>query len=149
MADDLDEILAAFERHERSQQARLVAFFIEKGRPDLAEDYMAKLRDIELGIDGARGTWHALSPAQRRTLESLGDGRSLCRASGSRTQYDAIANDRTADLDSDFGICRLPTARNLASRELIVVAGGATDPERRFVITERGLFIIEHGPAQP
>lgn len=144
-----DETFLAMERRSQVQRDILRKMLADSGHHDVLAWFDAKMRDIDLGIDGARATWGALSQAQRRVLESMGDGRALRRASASRTRYDAINADRKIDLDSDFNICGLPTARNLSARELIVVAGGALDPEAKFVITERGQFVLEHGPAHP
>lgn len=89
-------------------------------RPPVTEE------DIMQRIDDARGTWAALSQAQRRVLSYMGEGY--------RSDFSALGV-----------ICGLRTARSLCARELIAVDGGAFDPESRFVTTERGRFVLAHG----
>ena len=108
--------------------------------PEALARHDARLRDLDLGITGARGTWHALSAAQRRVLELMMDGRTLVRAPASRTRYGMIGMPHAIR-----DVCGLPTVRNLAARELLAWDGGAFDPEARAVLTERGRFVFRHG----
>jgi hypothetical protein len=121
MSESLD--LMAYERRRRESLARVLDILHEADRPDLAGELEAKLRDVASGVERARNIWHSISPAQRRALEALGEGRA-----------------------SDF---RLATARNLCARDLIACAGGAFDPESKFVITEHGRFVLTHGRPRP
>ena len=41
--------------------------------------------------------------------------------------------------------CRLSTARALCAHGLLAPDGGAPDPEAKFVITERGVFVLRFG----
>lgn len=99
-----------------------------------------KMRDIRLGVDGAQGTWHSISPAQRRALVAASQAKALVRESGSRHWFGSVGEPHAV-----ARVCSLPTARNLIARELLAVDGGAFDPERRLVITERGRFVVKHG----
>lgn len=136
-----EEVLQAIDRDEMATRARVRAILVGEGRADAADELDAKYRDINLGTYGARVTWNALSLAQRRTLILTEEGGGLERMDNS-SRY-ACANERR------FPVCSLPTARNLSARELITVDGGALDPEARFIITERGRFVLKHGPQDP
>src|SRR5689334_10700805 len=110
---------------------------------EMEDDILARLdaqseRQTELGIDGARGCWHALSDAQRRVLTLLGDGRWLAYAPASRTRFDALGEPHGLS-----NVCGAPTLRNLMARELVVWAS-----PRKAVITERGRFVLKHGPSE-
>ncbi len=104
------------------------------------------MRDHDLGLTGARSSWHSISPAQRRVLEALEPGRELVRLRCPRSGYGAVAT-RSA-LDSIKRICRLSTVRNLASRSLLDWDGGALDPEARAVLSDQGRFVLAHGKVE-
>lgn len=136
---DEEDILQEIERQSRATQRRVKDLLISEGRSDLADDLEHRFRDIDLGIAGAKTTWKALSKAQRETLECMGKGDGTLTRCGQKSKY--------YYRDKGFCpmICGLPTARNLCARELIVCDGTAFDPELRFVLTERGRFVLKHG----
>lgn len=136
-----------FERESRRRHERLRQTILAEGRPDLVAALDDRMRKIALGLDGAGRTWQALSAAQRRVLTVMATGRKLIRRDGSRTRYRASGD--PGDDEAIGDICGLPTVRNLCARELCHVDGGALDPERVFVLTERGAFVAKHGPLQP
>lgn len=142
MADD--EILQRIERESRERHEGVRQLLFSEGRPDLVADLDAQMRRIALGLDGAGRTWQALSEPQRRVLRIMATGRKLVRCSWSRTRYGAVG-----EPDAISVVCGLPTVRNLSARELIHVDGGVLDPEKAFVLTERGAFVVKHGPGQP
>jgi hypothetical protein len=135
-----DEILQRIERdsHERLERTR--ALLIEQGRPDLAEELDRRIRDIRMGLDGARNCWHSISSRQRYVLGMMARGYSIQRAIRKPTLYDAHGRARVV-----LSVCRIKTMRALCAHELAHVDGGATDPEAKFVITERGRFVYRHG----
>lgn len=132
---EFDALRWAEEQSERNAR-RVKALLWEQGRPDLATELDAKLRDIRLGIDGARSTWHSISDAQRRVLTILGTGRHLIRGTG-KARYDATGTPYTV-----VNVCRLATARALCAHDLLAPDGGAFDPEGKFVLTERARFVL-------
>lgn len=124
------------ERHEGVRQ-----LLYEKGRPDLVADLDAKMRLIANGVDGAQRTWHSISDAQRRALtHAAAVGGRLVR-SDLRPRYIGVPL-----LPIPEKPIRVKTVRNLCARELLAWDGGAFDPEKAAVITERGLFVLKHGP---
>lgn len=137
---DTERILHEIERQERERSARFRQFMIDEGHADRLPEFDRKMRDIVTGVDGARRTWEALTEPQRRVMREL-DGRLyLIRCPASRTRYEAHGEPHaTGDL------CGLPTVRNLIARELLACDGGALDPERKLVMTERGAFVLRHG----
>jgi len=137
-----ERILAALDAEFDRKTESVRQMLRDAGRHDLVEELDARLRSVRLGINGAQGTWHALSAVQRRTLVAMGEGRHLVRRQPPAARYDAVGsrNDAIANL------CRVATVRNLASRELVSWEGGAFDPEAKAVLTERGRFVLKHGP---
>ena len=131
-----EDFLADLDRQSERQTQRVREMLYQHGRPDLVAELDAKMKDIRLGIASAQGTWHALSAAQRRILEILAGGRWLVKASASRTFFDANGEPHAL-----AHVCRAPTVRNLMARELIAWA-----PDRKVTITERGRFVLRHGP---
>lgn len=113
-----------------------------KHRPDLLAEYDARTSEIDSGIYGARSTWRAISSAQKRIMLLLDAGRCLIRGASS-TRYDASGEPHAL-----ANICGIATVRNLASRDLVAWDGGAFDPERKAVLTERGKFVLKHGQKQ-
>ncbi len=111
----------------------------ECGRPDIADEHARNLREMDLGIYGARATWSALSAAQRRVLLLVMEGNCrVVRAAGSRTRYGMVGD--PAAIRDCAGVA---TIRNLCRRELLAWDGGAFDPERAAVPTERGRFVVK------
>jgi hypothetical protein len=139
-----DDILQQIERDSRERHERVRQLILSEGRPDLLAELDGQMRRIHLGLDGAGSTWQSISNAQRKVLLLMAEGRHLRRAPSSRTRYDAIGEPHAIS-----NVCGLPTVRNLCARELCHVDGGAMDPERKIVLTERGTFVVKHGPSQP
>lgn len=135
-----DDVMLAFEGRSRQRIEAVKALLREEGRPDLADELDAKLRDIRLGLDSARSAWHSISPAQRRALELLGEASALARAG-----CGYVTTGRPDGYAIKAG--RLATMRALCAHELIACDGTVTDPECRFVLTERGRFVLKHGRA--
>ncbi len=132
------EIQLTIERQCRERTAAVKRLLHKSNRPDLLDEFGARLRDIALGTDSARSCWHSLSSAQRRVLEIMDEGRWLVRKLG--TQYDAHGEPHALE-----NVCRLPTVRKLLAHDLCELDGGAFDPERKIVLTERGRFVLAHG----
>jgi hypothetical protein len=142
MKPDVEAFLHDLERQSLESRARTRQIILEAGRPDVLADFDRQMKELDSGISGARGCWHALSSKQRFILRLMGQGRYLSRSLRSPAQFDAFGRS-PAMLD----VCRLATARKLCAHGLIHVNGGAIDPEDSFVITERGSFVLKHGPA--
>lgn len=142
MSDEDDALMQYLEEQCHEQQARTRQFLLEQGRPDLASDLDASLKDVRTGVSGARGTWRALSKVQRDILRTLHDtGHKLVRTPSLRTFYDAVGGNADA-ISKAAGI---RTVRNLCRRELLTCDGTLTDPERRVVLTDHGRFVLRHG----
>ena len=135
----MNEIERESERRSRSLRNMLYA----EGRPDLVADFDRNMRDLRLGLTGARNQWHSISEAQRRVLTSLAEGRHLRRSPVCPSEYDAVGN-AVATISRG---CRISTVRALCARDLLACDGTATDPECKIVITERGKFVVTHGQA--
>lgn len=133
-----DDVLRRIEEDRDRSARRVKAILWEQGRPDLANELDAKMRDIRLGIDGARSTWHSISPAQRRVLEVMSPSWPLNRIKPNRY---GVADPSIAPK----GICGLATIRALCARDLLAPDGGTFDPEGKFVLTERARFVMKHG----
>ena len=144
MDEDVDAMIHAIEHRDRQRTEAIKRMLINKGRRDLADELDAKLKDVRTGVAGAQSTWHSISPAQRRVLTTLATGRWLIREHGSLSWYEAHG-----EPEAMARVCRLPTARNLIARELLACEGGAFDPERKLVLTERARFVLRHGPVNP
>lgn len=136
--DLMDEMHAADNEHFRS-------FLADEGPKgvEALRRYDARVRDVETGVTGARNCWHALSPAQRRTLLFLAPGRVLVRSARLGGYYDAAAT--APGVDTVAKAARLDTVRNVAARGLVAWDGGAFDPEARAVMSERAAFVLAHG----
>jgi len=132
-----DDILLRLEREDRARTASIRQMLIANGRQDLADDLDRRLKDIATGVDGARNCWHSISPAQRRAIELLAGGTALARVGNS---YIVVGRK-----GADVVACRLRTARALCAHELIAPDGPVFDPEARFVLTERGRFVLDRG----
>ena len=138
---DYDPVLQWLEAEDRAKTEEVRQMLYADGRPDLVAKLDAKMRDIESGVYGARSAWHSISHAQRTALryaESVG-GR-LVRSS-LRPRYISVA--LTPDAEKPIGI---KTVRNLCAHDLMAWDGGAFNPEGAAVVTERGRFVLKHGP---
>lgn len=148
MSEADDELLMRLHRESEASSEKVRAMLREQGREDLLADFDQKMRDIRTGVDGARGCWHALSGKQRFVLRHMAAGRYVAKSVSKPQNFHAYRNGTEA-LSGQPGVirnvCRLPTMRNLSARELVHVDGGAMDPEAKFVITERGRFVLKHG----
>lgn len=133
--DDTDLLL---ERKLARDQERFRGIVLEHGGPEILAEHDARMRDLRLGITGARSAWHSISDPQRAAVEVLGSGAALVRAGTT------FAASRAGGPHQGRAF-RLATVRNLASRELAAWDGGALDPEARVVATERGNFVLKHG----
>lgn len=140
---DEDELLLRLDRESAQKTERVRALLLAEGRPDLVADLVARLRDIRLGLDAARNCWHSISSAQRRVLLLLAEGRVLVRPPHSRTRCHAIGPPHALG-----DVCSIATARALCKHELLACDGVLLDPERRMVLTERGRFVVRHGPTE-
>lgn len=139
-----DEVFLMIERDAREKRRSTRQILLEHGRPDLAEELDRNLREVDNGVCSAKSTWHSISPAQRRALLVLAGGYELRRARYSRTKYDGYCV--TGKRDALGYICPIGTIRALCTHELAHVNGGALDPEKSIVVTERGKFVVKHGP---
>lgn len=124
--------------------AEFRCWLLKESGPEAVARYDAKIKDIDSGVYGARGTWHALSAAQRHTLVEIGKSQTgkVHLASGGRSYLLNFY---------PFGCGRIgvkATIRNLCSRDLLAWDGGTFEPERVAVITERGRFVLQHGPTK-
>ncbi len=131
--DVLDERMAA----ERDEFAAFV-LTLPDGAAVLAR-HQARLRDLDLGITGARNAWHSISSAQRAVLIAAATtkkGRIVRRT----VKPSVYVRDGGVDL-----LCRVATVRNLCERDLMAWDGGAFDPEQAAALTERGHFVLRHG----
>ncbi|MFP5516804.1 MAG: hypothetical protein ACLGJC_27450 [Alphaproteobacteria bacterium] len=136
-----EDVLHRLEAESRQQTERVRSMLQEEGRPDLVEDLDRRLREIRLGITGARGTWNALTEPQRKVLLILLEGnRRLVRQRHSKHFYEVIGEPEAVGR-----VAGLPTIRNLIARELLAPDGGAFDPEAAAVLTERARFVVQHG----
>lgn len=138
MAISDEEFLAELDRQSQQQNERVRQLLMENGRPDLAADLDEKLRDIRLGIDGARATWAALSRPQKDVLTGMvGRGRYLRRDPNRLSRFMAAGD--------VSGYCvagiHAATVNNLMARELVIWASG-----EKIVATENGRFVWKHGP---
>jgi hypothetical protein len=138
---DYSPILHRLEAEEAEQHERIRQMIREEsGEAELAR-FDAKMRDVRSGVAHARMLWHSISDAQRRVLSDME------RTRGHLWQNPN--NPHAYFLRLEMGaVCRIgrPTVRALAARELLAWEGGAFTPEAKAVITERGLFLVKHGP---
>ena len=135
-----DAIRQAIHAEAIAQRRRLDTFMRAQGHDALADELKVRLKEVDLGSDGARMTWSSISEAQRRLLLLLFNGSALARTSDSLTRYEVQG--AASDPRSRYGIA---TARSLCGRDLLHCDGTAFDPEARFVLTERGRFVVKHG----
>jgi len=141
---DYDPYLHRLEADSAAKSEAVRQMIIEAGRPDVLAQYDEAMRLNRLGITGARATWHSISPAQRAALFGAAHwgGRVAKRKDSPRCYGFAVNGGVTGTL---YPI-RISTIRNLCERELMAWDGGAFDPEAEAVVTERGCFVLAHGP---
>ncbi len=137
---DDDAIRQAIDAESMAQRRRIDTFIRVQGHNGLADELKVRLKEVDLGLDGARMTWSSISEAQRRLLLMLFNASALVRVPNSPTRYEV----QGAASDSRSR-CGIATARSLCGRDLIHCDGTVFDPEGRFVLTERGRFVVKHG----
>ena len=132
------------DEHRAAQRAEFRRYLMARGQSAataLAE-HDRRMRDLDLGLTGARNAWHSISPAQRRVLVAAASVRS------GRIVRQSI---RPSVYVRDGGgpkLCGVKTVRPLCSRDLMAWDGGAFDPEQAAVLTERGRFVLAHGRSE-
>lgn len=120
-----EDLEALLDEAQAKDNAEFVAWLRQEAGDEAADRHLAKMREIDTGIYGARNAWASLSPAQRRVLTMAADHPQVKRG----WPHVAIA-----------------TLRNLCARDLLAWDGGAFDPEAAAVITERGRFVLRVAP---
>ena len=138
---DEERIIQQIDRESQEQRKRVRDLISESGRTDVLSQYNIDMREIDLGLKSARSCWATISPAQARALAIAGTGAVLWRKQAYPLQYTAL----NGPLGVVLRACSLATARALCAHELLAPDGGAFDPESKFVITERGSFVLRHG----
>lgn len=137
----VDDVIHDIDALQLEREARLRQILIDAGRIDILADYDRQMRDLRLGLSTARNVWHSISARQREALQALGTGATIERRQS--RYYRASVHGELLP-----GTYLLATMRALCAHNLAHVDGGATDPEARFVITERGSFVLKHGAMQ-
>lgn len=137
---DEERLMQQLDEQSRESSRRVRQVIMEAGRPDVLAEYEADMRNLNLGLTSARSCWRSISPAQAYALAVVGTGRTLRRTKYQPTFYDAYGEPHAVSK-----VCRLNTARALCAHELLAPDGGALDPEAKFVITERGSFVLRFG----
>lgn len=138
---DDEEFWRQFEIAELKKQESFRTFILEQGRPDILDEYDARMKKIHNGTDRAESLWHSISEAQRRTLKLLGEPQAKL--------YQYPTNEKQFCLRLKTGlVCKVrrSTVRSLADRELLDWEGGAFTPEAKATLSERGRFILKYGP---
>ena len=132
-----EDVEAVLDEQAAADNAEFVAYMRSCGRPDLADNYLAKVREIDSGVYGARVTWSALSMAQRRALQEANLYGGVVERVGKQYRHKAR--------QQPYKPVYVATIRNLCARDLMAWDGGAFDPEAAAVVTERGRFVLKHG----
>lgn len=133
--EDAEYVLDQF--HEADRENFRVWLLNEAGAEAVAR-YDANLRLLDLGITRAQNVWHSITPKQRRTLiVTEQHGGKLGRIG---KEYRHVARHQR------YVPIYVATLRPLCERDLMAWDGGAFDPEGAAVITERGRFVLKHGP---
>lgn len=130
-----EDIEAVLEEKAAHEVADFVAYLRSEGKTDAADRYLAKVREINSGVYGARNTWHSISPAQRRVLLEVNEHGGRVERVGKQYRH------RSQNHKPIYAA----TIRNLCTRDLMAWDGGIFDPEAIAVLTERGWFVIRHG----
>ena len=125
------------DERDQPQRAAFVAYLQSDGHAVAADDYLAKMREIDNGISGARGCWAAMTATQRRALTEA-------NIHGGRLDRDGKGY-RHASRNQPYRPIYAASVRNLCRRDLMAWDGGAFDPEASAVVTERGRFVLKHG----
>jgi hypothetical protein len=112
----------------------------EHGSPKLLAEWERDMRDLDMGLTGARNCWHSLSEAQRRVLTILSAGRWLWRCRHSRKRYEAMGEPHATG-----PVARLDTVYALVRHGLLQWDGPETDFNAKAVLTERARFVLQHG----
>lgn len=137
-----EEFMLQFELEQERRMEAVRQDIIAAGRLDLLAEHDQNMRDIRSGITGARNCWHSISAAQRTALLFAIAGGGLRKISEQPSEYANINGNRPPSP------IRIATVRALAAHELVAWDGGATTPERRALVTERGRFVAIHGPVK-
>lgn len=135
---DYDPLMQELELEFQRRHENVRQMLYEAGRPDLVAELDRKTRENELGITGARATWHSISQAQRYTLALAWRHDGHLYLSGK--EY------RPRELRGEYHPIRVTTIRNLCARELMAWEGGIFAPEQAAMVTEHGQFVLRHGP---
>ena len=138
------DVLAALKAQQHAQKIAVRQVISEAGREDVLREFDKNMWDIETGVMQARNVWHSISPVQRRVLIALYEGRTLRRASWSKSQFEAVGM-RTKGTDAMGVICSMPTVKNLVARGLLDCEGGPDDPMRQLQISTKGNFVVRRG----
>lgn len=138
---DYHPVIQALEARFARQREGVRQMLREGGRIDLLEEFDRKMREIDTGIEGARNCWHSISDAQRQVLRDMAE-------SGGHLWQDPNNPTRFYLHIHGWAVIRIgrATVRALASRDLLAWEGGALMPEAKATLTERGLFVVKHGP---
>lgn len=129
--DDLDRDLAR-------REARLRE--VLKDHPAELAEYDASMKNLRLGITGAKSAWQALSEHQRIIVQQMAKTGGRLEKMPGGTRY-------TLTRAWGRGSPRIlvPTVRALVARRLLDLDGGAMDPEFAAVLSEHGSFVVKHG----
>lgn len=128
---------AVLDEKSAAERAEFIEWLRREAGDEAADRHLAKMREIDTGVYGARGCWAALSLAQRRALaEAERHGGRLDRV-GKEYRHSAR--------DQSYKPVYVATVRNLCARELMAWDGGAFMPEDAAVVSERGRFVLKHG----
>lgn len=138
-----EDFLHDLDRQSIESRARVRRLILEAGRPDLLAAFDKDMKELDNGVRGVRNAWHSLTSKQRFVLRLMGSGRYMSKSLRCRSMFDALGK-----APAILSVCKVSTLRALSSRELIHVNGGPFDPEDSFVITERGSFVLKHGPTE-
>ena len=128
-----EDIEAVLDEAANDQSAAVLRVLIAEGRPDLADELQAKLREIRLGITEAQATWSAMTSAQRAIMLNVAEcGRLVKDRNATFSRY-----------SNENETCRpvyLRSINPLVRRRLL-----DWDQWPHCVITERGRFVVKHG----
>ena len=127
---------AVLDQRELEETADFVAYLQQMGRPDLAEHHLARMREIDTGVWGAKAAWHSISAAQKKALILACKVQRLILRDGGALVYDT---------EHEQAGIRYATVKNLCQRDLLAWDGGAFRPSDAVVATERGRFVLKHG----
>ena len=139
---DGEDVEAVFDEKQREDRCRFDRLLRnELNRPDLADKYQAKIREIDLVIYGARAIWTTLSVVQKRVLPFMAEAGARLGMMPKSRAY-AI---RTPLRTVVWNINRA-TVKTLAAHSLIDWEGDAFQPSSTAMLSDRGRFVLAHGP---